>query len=710
MIYKKPLVVSLCALAFNTTHSHAMSWNLCPGGIDRSAMTIEETQSNQHMRYLSFSPKLTGQALKIQGVQTSIIAMYNGSCEIFNGANVNGVQVNLLDSGESYDGSGLSFHQLVYGGDGNDIIMTGKATDYVYGQGGNDQIFTSDDYEKVDGGAGADCVEQGNQGQIQSAITTVEATSCAGYAPSNCTGLGSNITLATNTSYNPHMTYLSVTPQDSSISLTAEGSAQQVILYYDNQCEVIEADAYSGVMVNLTDSGATYDGSNLNFHQLVIGGNGDDTIHTGDKVDYIYGNGGNDTIYSNADYDRIDGGTGVDCAEEGASANITSPISNVEYQSCANTIDTVDIDDLPTNLASQYVKCNTQDYGFYAQLNNGTWQLEAMDSNVTIHMAEYGDYTFAYSTNYQHCELHDRATDITVILSDGNDKLYASTLTKNMTVYGKDGKDTIQTGSGHDLIFGGNASDSISSGNGNDWISGGSKIATDHDGLVHSAAHGGAASDSSDNINAGNGNDVIFGNGGSDKIQGGNGDDVMFGNNGKADRLYGNSGADLIVDSGGYSWGNRAKAWGGSGQDIIICEAGQCELNGGGSKDFLATIATNSNIGLYGGNGGDILFVRGDSLPLGTGGSGNDFCYNEWNDRDVCDYLSSAKKKSGYFDTAVRKAASGMSSRHEQTLKMSNFSEQRGYSTFKQRIADLVNGKTFNAWQSNRSKSIYDLQ
>ena len=68
MIYKKPLVVSLCAMALNTTYSHAMSWNLCPGGIDRSTMTIEETHSNQHMKYLSFSPKLAGKALKIQGV------------------------------------------------------------------------------------------------------------------------------------------------------------------------------------------------------------------------------------------------------------------------------------------------------------------------------------------------------------------------------------------------------------------------------------------------------------------------------------------------------------------------------------------------------------------------------------------------------------------------------------------------------------------
>lgn len=704
-------MVSLYALALNTTYSHAMSWNICPGGIDRNIMKVKEEQPHQHMKYLSFSPQLPGEQLKVQGTQSSIIAMYNGSCEIFNGADFNGVQVNLLDTGESYDGSSLPFHQLVYGGEGNDIIITGNAIDYVYGKGGNDQIYTNDNYEKVDAGIGADCVEQGNQGQIQSAITAAESASCTGYKPASCSGLGNNIVVATNTSYTPGMTYLSVTPQGNNLTLTAEGDEQQVILYYDNQCEVIEAGSYSGVMVNLANTGEDYDGSNLNFHQLVIGGDGNDIIHTGDKIDYIYSGAGNDEIYSNAEYDKIDGGAGVDCVEEGAGrANMPSPISNVEYESCANTTKTIDVRDLPSSLASQYAKCKTQDYGFFAQLTNGNWKVEAMDSGITLHIAQYDDYKFAYSSNYQHCELSDGVTHITVTLSDGNDSLHASTITANMTVYAKDGKDTVQTGSGHDLIFGGNSSDSISSGNGNDWISGGSRIQTDHSGVVHTAAVGGKNGDGNDNINAGNGDDVIFGNEGGDKIQGGNGDDVIFGNSGNTDRLYGNSGADLIVDSGGNSWGNRAKAWGGSGQDIIVCESGQCELNGGGSKDFLATIATYSNVGLYGGDGGDILFVRGDSLPLGTGGSGNDLCYNEWNDSDVCSYLTSSKKKGGYFDTAVRKAGSGMSSRHEQALKMSSFRVHNGYSTFKQRMADLVNAKTFNAWQSNRSKSIYDLQ
>ncbi|WP_247749609.1 hypothetical protein [Pseudoalteromonas viridis] len=73
-------------------------------------------------------------------------------------------------------------------------------------------------------------------------------------------------------------------------------------------------------------------------------------------------------------------------------------------------------------------------------------------------------------------------------------------------------------------------------------------------------------------------------------------------------------------------------------------------------------------------------------------------------------YISSAKHKSGYFDRAVRKAGSGMSSRHEEVLRLKQFYDEKGYREFKSRIAELVDEDTFEAWLKNRSKSVYDLQ
>lgn len=53
-------------------------------------------------------------------------------------------------------------------------------------------------------------------------------------------------------------------------------------------------------------------------------------------------------------------------------------------------------------------------------------------------------------------------------------------------------------------------------------------------------------------------------------------------------------------------------------------------------------------------------------------------------------YISSARHRSGYFDRAVRKASSGLSSRHEEVLRLKQFYKEKGYSEFKGRIADLV--------------------
>lgn len=55
MLDKHSLTMPTLTLMCISSHSHAMFWSLCSDGINRSAMTIEETLSNQHMKYLSFS-------------------------------------------------------------------------------------------------------------------------------------------------------------------------------------------------------------------------------------------------------------------------------------------------------------------------------------------------------------------------------------------------------------------------------------------------------------------------------------------------------------------------------------------------------------------------------------------------------------------------------------------------------------------------------
>ncbi|TMP34794.1 calcium-binding protein [Pseudoalteromonas rubra] len=708
VVYQKALLAA--ALSLTLLPNNALATRLAaPGtycnGLDRTQIDIGEHVENQYMIYLALSPKLADTALTVRGTQNSIVVSYDGRCEVLNGSSYNGLHVNLPDSGEYYNGANLDFHQQVYGGEGNDTILTGNKVDYVYGNGGNDQIHTFRDYERVDGGAGADCVEEGDEGTIQSRFENVEATSCANYAPASCEGLDrSKIAVADDNSLNPYMNYLSVSPNVSGEKLTAEGDDALVTVYYAGSCETFDVSNHNGFQVNLADNGEEYDGTALNWHQLVYGGDGNDTILTGNKVDYVYAGKGDDIIYTYGDYEKVDGGTGMDCLTEGSTGSIQSNISGIEQYSCTP------VGNVPDSLTAAYARCHMQTGSFDNELNNGVWKLRALDSNLALFVEEHDEYVFAYSAGYQHCAFSNAVEEVEVQLSNGNDTLSATGVGRDMTVYGLNGNDTIQTGRGNDLIFGGDGKDKIRAGDGNDWVAGGSEIETDHDGVVHRVRISGYNNDGADDIKGENGNDVLFGNRDGDNISGGDGEDIIFGNDGNKDRLSGNSGADIIVDSGGGSWGNRAKSWGGSGQDILVCERGHCELSGGGSKDFLAAISTYSDIGLYGGGGGDILFVRGDEIPSGTGGSGNDLIYNEWNDRDISGYVSSAKHRSGYFDRAVRKAGSGMSSRHEEVLRLKQFYNEKGYSEFKGRIADLVDEDTFEAWLNNRSKSVYDLQ
>lgn len=674
-------------------------------GIDRSPLVVSDYVENQYMTYLRFAPSANDQQLTLSGSQTAVTVSYAGQCEVFDASQYQGVKIDLADGGQTYHGEDLAFHQWVNGSDGNDVIYTGSAVDYVYGNAGNDQIFTNDNFEKIDGGSGADCAEQGGLGSISSELTNIEATNCADYQPVHCTGIDrSNLLIATDNSYNPYLSYLSVSPQLLHEELVAEGDEALLVLYYDNQCEVLDISDYQGLRVNLNNYDGSYDGSALNFHQLVFGGDGDDTIITGDKVDYVFAGNGDDTIYTNADYEQVDGGAGVDCVNEGEVGAITSQLSNVEQTSCAP------VGDAPSSLVNAFQLCFFQDEGFQSELVNGTWNITTKSANISLFVEQHGDYLFAYTFGYRHCAYSTDVDLLNVTLTDGNDVFNATNISTDINVYALGGDDIVYAGKGNDLIFGGDGKDKLLGNDGNDWLIGDSQIETDHAGVVYTVKLSGYSDDDADTIDGGNGDDVIFGNGGADKLSGGNGDDLVFGNASGEDRINGDAGSDLLVDSGGTTWKNRAKMWGGSGQDILICEAGECELSGGSSNDFLAQLAQYADVELYGGDGSDVLYLRSDEIPVGSGGSGTDWCYNTWSETKICDRIASVESENGQFATAVRKAASKMSSQHETAMKLAYFDDSLGHSSFKTKIANLVSKTTFNAWQKARQKNVYGLQ
>jgi Ca2+-binding RTX toxin-like protein len=151
---------------------------------------------------------------------------------------------------------------------------------------------------------------------------------------------------------------------------------------------------------------------------------------------------------------------------------------------------------------------------------------------------------------------------VQIELSNGNDKLNASSLKIPIHVAGGDGDKVIQTGSDWDTVIVGNGNNSIFTGGGNDTVTagnGGNDIETGNgnDSIVSgtggSFIDAGAGADyvkvagGSNWIKGGNGNDVLLGGAGNDLLDGGSGKDLLIGGLG-ADQLIGGLGNDILFD------------------------------------------------------------------------------------------------------------------------------------------------------------------
>lgn len=190
---------------------------------------------------------------------------------------------------------------------------------------------------------------------------------------------------------------------------------------------------------------------------------------------------------------------------------------------------------------------------------------------------------------------------IYISLKGGDDKLTTSAaVTKNMSVVGDSGNDSIQTGSGNDSILGGAGKNYMYGMAGDDRIRGGGGY---------------------DYAEGGEGKDRLYGRGGSDNLHGGHGVDFIYGDddeNGTGnDTLYGESSNDKLYGFGGddelYGGNQNDSLFGGKGNDKLFGNAGNDTLDGGEGNDTML------------GAEGDDRFIADDGfLDEIFGGPGND--------------------------------------------------------------------------------------
>ncbi len=321
-------------------------------------------------------------------------------------------------------------------------------------------------------------------------------------------------------------------------------------------------------------------------HNLIYGGDGNDTLTSGPNGDLLYGGAGNDSLVGGIGADMLDGGTGVNTVH-GGDGNDTLTVEG----GVGNQLYGEGGDDLI--------------YGAPAGVGSNVLAGVAMQGD-TLSGGDGKDTIFGSGGIDS---IDGGANDDSIVAGAGGSLINAGS-----------GNDTVLGGAGNDTIFGGTGSDSILGEGGNDLLYGddASLYASDGTLLPGSAPSSG---DDQDTILGGSGSDTLFAGTGVSYLDGGTEGDVIHGGPAEAmiqgggghDSIYGGSAADVIIgsaDAGSLIFGNGGndRIQGGAGNDTIDGGAGDDVIDGGAGDDLVT-----------GGQGADLLI----------GGAGNDTLYGQ---------------------------------------------------------------------------------
>jgi Ca2+-binding RTX toxin-like protein len=583
------------------------------------------------------------------------------------------------EGSDTIDASALGFRVMVYGGAGNDTLITGAGDDLLSGDDGDDVLQA---------GAGADeLLGDGDAGVYSTGADTLEG------------GLGDD-TLYGDDPY-------------------AGGLAANVLVGGDGQDDLVGGDGDETLRGG--DGNDTLEGGAGN--DLLEGGEGEDTLYgDGSLVGYSSGNdtlrgdGGNDILHGDDRLggngaDELDGGSGDDqlwgyegadlfVGGEGVDAfwdivvadavltdelytaeGVTSTSHGLERgtlygTAAANEIDassfTAGLLELHGGDGNDTLRGGTQENRLYGdagddlllgglgldQFFGGTGWDSAFDHVQLASLAD-ASYTADGVVSASHAvELWE------LIGTEADDVIDASAWTGGgVRLRGQGGHDTLRGGAGADLLVGEAGDDTLEGNLGNDTLYGDTVLDSgssgndvlrggDGDDVLHGDdPAGGSGSDSlsggagDDQLFAYGGNDVLAGDAGHDLLDAGDGDDVLDGGTG-SDRFLGGAGVDTVADivsiatltdevytaDGATSTWHLVEAWvltGTEAADTLDASAwtgGALRLQGGAGNDTLRGGSANDTLLgelgddlLEGNAGNDVLLGDGDAAGYSTG-------------------------------------------------------------------------------------------
>ena len=510
---------------------------------------------------------------------------------------VNNVRVTTdrrRDDGETGEGDMVTADiENVFGGSGNDLLMTGTAGGLADGGEGHDTLLGQAGRDTLDGGNGNDVIRGGlnNDSMIGG-----EGNDTADYSERSTTLW---ITLD-GVADDGHLSEFDNVGADFETVLGGSGT-----------------DNIRGTNVTETDpdTGEPLDGHNLlvgnggndlilgeGGHDTLIGGLGNDNLQGGLHDDFIDAGGGNDAMNGGAGDDILRGGLGLDTYADGGGQDVadfsdrTAPL-RITLDAIANDGEINERENIPGTVEGVLGGSGPDTItggagGNFISGAGGNDLLRGEAGNDTImpgqgrdtmfgglgnDVADYSDHTRSVRADIDNVADDGESGEGDNIRNDfegiiggsGND-----TLTGTDPVEDPDtglmvgGNNYLEGGDGHDILNGLGGNDTIRPGLGRDDINGGdgrdvadygdreaavtiSRDDVANDGEeneqdnVHSDMEGYVGGTSDDTIIGTPGDDYLDGGGGNDSIDGLGGDDTIIGGAGN-DTLVGGAGNDTV--------------------------------------------------------------------------------------------------------------------------------------------------------------------
>lgn len=566
--------------------------------------------------------------------------------------------------------AGTAFGDVIFGGDGDDVLDGGNGSDKLFGGAGDDILMGGDGINKLYGQQGSDIFK------VDAATNNTQAVHDIGdfqvgidKIDLSATGISDFEQLKSIFEYRDGQLIFKIT-----IGL----DEQTVLLNAVKAHDLTAADFifYEGDGKSVTGT---------NFGDRMFGSRVADTLKGSLGNDELFGGGGNDRLFGGDDDDKLFGGAGDDILHGGAGANIiyggggadtyvvvfAGEISDVttigDFQI---GLDKVDLSGLgissfdqlqlilegAKNNASFLIKAD----GFYRSINFdsvGVGDLKATD----FIFENYAAKNFLGTDEADHVFGSTKADTLSGGASD--DYLYGGE--GNDTLDGGDGNDRLYGGPGDDKIFGRDGNDAIYTGLGKNVVDGGKGIDTVHflAGIILDFTnpakstgeakyttytnievfHGSAATDLmtgsilDDAFRGDGGNDILKGMGGNDRLEGGNGDDRLDGGDGN-DVVAGGAGNDTL-----YGGVGKDRIEGGGGDNLIIASSWDTVRGNGlgvDTVDFSKPVTVNLRnpsfntgqaegsmyygIEIFDGSNGDDIMVGSNYTETFLSGAGND--------------------------------------------------------------------------------------